>query len=234
MNARKLQQVLFGLGFVAAMPLLTGAQGNGCGSDVDVGAEGECVVGGCSGQLCVEPGDDGASTCEWNEVYACYQQFGVCERAAADGACGWKPTPELQNCIDAGGPEPEPEPCVVGGCSGTLCAEPGDETNTTCEWSPAYACYGSVGICERDAQGACGWRPTPELEACLEDTRVPTSGTCIKSTEDECSTDADCVAGGCGGELCYNPALGSGVSTCECTAPSLGCGCVFGRCSWFE
>jgi hypothetical protein len=235
MTTRKHHHLLLGIGLVAALPWLMGAEGSGCGTDVDVGAEGECVVGGCSGQLCLEPGDDTASTCEWSDVYACYQQLGVCERAA-DGACGWRPTQELQDCIDAGGPNPpEPEPCVVGGCSGTLCLDPADEPlGSTCEWSPSYACYDAVGICERDASGACGWRDTPELEACLADDRVPTSGACVRSTEDACETDADCVSGGCGGELCFNPAVSSGASTCECTAPSLGCGCVFGRCTWFE
>jgi eight-cysteine-cluster-containing protein len=62
----------------------------------------DCMVGGCSGQLCLEPGDDRASTCEWREEYACYRSA-ACERQA-DGACGWTETPELRACLASGGP----------------------------------------------------------------------------------------------------------------------------------
>jgi hypothetical protein len=47
--------------------------------------------------------------------------------------------------------------------------------------------------------------------------------------------DADCVRGGCGGELCYNPAVGNGTTNCNCPAPqNLGCGCVNGKCTWWK
>jgi hypothetical protein len=60
-------------------------------------------------------------------------------------------------------------------------------------------------------------------------------GQCIRNSDDECTTDADCVAGGCGGELCHNPAAGGGFSTCDCTSPSgVSCGCVNGRCNWYN
>ncbi len=58
-----------------------------------------CVVGGCSGQLCVEAGsDNGVSTCEWQEVYACYKTA-RCERQAT-GQCGWTQTEGLLQCLD--------------------------------------------------------------------------------------------------------------------------------------
>lgn len=124
------------------------------------------------------------------------------------------------------------DPCVVTGCSGQICAD--EEAASTCEWTDAYACYTDYGICERDASGACGWRETPELEACLADPRVPAEGQCVRNSDDACASDADCVAGGCGGELCFNPDVSSGVSDCDCEAPALGCGCVLGHCTWFE
>lgn len=63
---------------------------------------------------------------------------------------------------------PAAKPCVVTGCSGQICAE--GDMMTTCEWREHYACYKSVGICERGADGTCGWRDTPELEQCIEGT----------------------------------------------------------------
>ena len=58
---------------------------------------------------------------------------------------------------------------------------------------------------------------------------------CIKNSFDSCTTDADCMSGGCGGELCYNPAFGGGASTCECVKPTgVGCGCVNGKCAWWN
>ncbi len=56
--------------------------------------------------------------------------------------------------------------CWVGGCSGSLCDnEPGRVS--TCQFRPQDACYGQTSTCEQQADGNCGWTPTPELEACL-------------------------------------------------------------------
>lgn len=60
--------------------------------------------------------------------------------------------------------EPDGGDCVRTGCSGQLCAD--TDIITTCEYRAEYACYGSA-TCERQANGACGWTQTPELEACL-------------------------------------------------------------------
>lgn len=59
---------------------------------------GSCHVGGCSGQLCVDAKDDGISTCEWREEYACYQKA-TCERQKS-GSCGWTETKALRACLD--------------------------------------------------------------------------------------------------------------------------------------
>lgn len=58
--------------------------------------QGQCRPGGCSGQLCTDRSDL-ASTCEWREEYACYQTA-ICERQPS-GDCGWRETPELQQCL---------------------------------------------------------------------------------------------------------------------------------------
>lgn len=61
----------------------------------------DCMVGGCSGQLCVEESDEDGmvSTCEYTEAYACYKTA-KCE-VQASGTCGWTQTPELTSCLDS-------------------------------------------------------------------------------------------------------------------------------------
>lgn len=61
----------------------------------------DCVVGGCSAQLCGERAEmeDLVSTCEYRAEYACYNRWSACERQA-DGKCGWTLTPNLKRCLD--------------------------------------------------------------------------------------------------------------------------------------
>ena len=91
-------------------------------------------------------------------------------------------------------------------------------------------------ICEASADGQCGWRDTAELRDCIANAgREPVEGGCARNNGDACSSDADCAVGGCGGEVCYNPQLSEGVSTCDCSTPAVsGCGCVNGTCSWYN
>jgi hypothetical protein len=64
--------------------------------------------------------------------------------------------------------------------------------------------------------------------------RMPFSARCARSSGSACTEDSDCTNGGCGGELCYNPALGEVVTTCDCAAPTTAsCGCVDGVCAWW-
>jgi hypothetical protein len=86
--------------FVALALALAACGGKSAPQDTppDPEPEAACVVGGCSGQLCVEEGGEGGmSTCEWQDAYACYQSA-FCERQA-DGACGWTQTEELAACL---------------------------------------------------------------------------------------------------------------------------------------
>ncbi len=58
--------------------------------------------------------------------------------------------------------------CVVAGCSRQLCIEEGEPGFTTCEYRPEYGCYQEHGLCERQANGQCGWTTTEELRQCLQ------------------------------------------------------------------
>lgn len=114
-------------------------------------------------------------------------------------------------CVDA--PPPAPKNSCAGHCGGV-------SADKSCYCDSLCKGYGD---CCGDYAAACGQR-------------TPVSGGCAKNRGDTCSTDADCATGGCGGDLCFNPAMGGGISTCECTAPTnvAGCGCVAGKCSWYK
>jgi len=59
----------------------------------------ECIITGCSNQLCVEQGREPLiTTCEWKEEYACYRDA-RCERQN-NGSCGWTQTTTLQSCLE--------------------------------------------------------------------------------------------------------------------------------------
>jgi hypothetical protein len=129
----------------------------------------------------------------------------------------------------------EPGECVTGdGCMATICADALPQS-ADCALRPGDECILWIGVCERDEEGECGWVQSPEMIACLNDDRVPVNDACAKTSFDECDSDADCTTGGCGGEVCFNPALSDGASDCDCTAPTTyGCGCITGACRWFE
>lgn len=65
-------------------------------------AENNCVVAGCSSQLCISKEEaengGGISTCEFREEYACYR-FSEC-RTQESGTCGWTMTPEVTQCLE--------------------------------------------------------------------------------------------------------------------------------------
>lgn len=73
-----------------------------------------------------------------------------------DGRCGW----EVRQC------PPVAAGCVRTGCSGSVCAERGQDVFTTCDMRPEYECYAAA-RCERQANGACGFTATAALSQCL-------------------------------------------------------------------
>lgn len=69
----------------------------------------ECVVSGCSSQLCVEGSQSDssskgvASTCEYKPEYECYKSYGKCgiiQTGEESFKCGWQETDELKNCLE--------------------------------------------------------------------------------------------------------------------------------------
>ncbi|MEW6722514.1 MAG: eight-cysteine-cluster domain-containing protein [Candidatus Micrarchaeota archaeon] len=64
------------------------------------------------------------------------------------------------------------------------------------------------------------------------------AGFCGWSTNGSCFTDADCITGGCSGQVCQARSEEPAITTCEfreCydnTIYGVGCGCVAGKCQW--
>lgn len=158
---------------------------------------------------------------------------GECEpQAPFCGGFGNIQCPDGLECVD----DPN-DGCDVnngGADCGGMCVEPAPVVDSCADscggQSQSGSCY-CDDVCE--GYGDC----CADIDdQCSEPERVPASGMCVKNSNDECQTDSDCNAGGCGGELCFNPAVSSGISTCECTTPTQvdGCGCVNGSCSWYN
>ena len=65
--------------------------------------ENNCVVAGCSSQLCIskeeQEAGEGISTCGFREEYACYR-FSECRTQKETGECGWTMTPEVTQCLE--------------------------------------------------------------------------------------------------------------------------------------
>ncbi len=55
--------------------------------------------------------------------------------------------------------------CFVGGCSSEICSDQPDMMSP-CIWKEEFACYRDA-VCERQADGECGWTQTPALMMCL-------------------------------------------------------------------
>lgn len=127
--------------------------------------------------------------------------------------------------------------CMVTGCSAQVCAA--GPVDTTCEYRCEYGCYAQA-TCEPQADGLCGWTAGAAFEACVAECScgptVEPSDTYYNRFEgigadNACSSDADCIIGGCSAEICAAEAL---PSTCEGLpyGPSGSCGCVAGVCIW--
>jgi len=69
--------------------------------------------------------------------------------------------------IPTGTTQHEAGNCFIGGCSQETCT-PDAPVASPCIYKAEFACYRDA-TCEPQGDGACGWTPTPELDACLAD-----------------------------------------------------------------
>lgn len=97
--------------------------------------------------------------------------------------------------------------------------------------------------------GACGCSPDNSHEVkicdcgdgCWDGTKcvkLNSTGFCGTSTNGQCSTDSDCMTGGCSGQVCQSKSEEPVITTCEYTecynAQIYGvtCGCLDNKCQW--
>ena len=83
-----------------------GFEGSGSGSDAMMEppdgvctpkeTKGECVVSGCSGEICAD--DYWDSACVWEDAYACLK-LASCG-TLADGSCGWITNEKYYECLE--------------------------------------------------------------------------------------------------------------------------------------
>ncbi len=75
------------------------ASESGSGAGGAAPAPAPCQTGGCSGELCQEPGTSAPTftTCEYKREWDCYKTA-TCGRDA-NGQCNWVTTPELEKCL---------------------------------------------------------------------------------------------------------------------------------------
>lgn len=192
-------------------------------------------------------------------IFDRFAHKGECEQKQMCGGIASLPCPDGMQCVDD--PDDSCDPANGGAdCSGMCVAQQGcspvmcelycaygfkKDANgceiCSCNPAPGNSCEGKCGGPSADKSCYCDSSCKSYGDCCADydkycGVRTPASGACVKNSNDACSSDADCKGGGCGGELCYNPAVSSGISTCECTAPQnvKGCGCVSGKCTWWN
>jgi hypothetical protein len=228
MNFSFTSRSLLALGLLLSVPLLTGANGSGCGTgDVVIGNDNDAGGGGASTITCnasscgaeplvVEQCPDGttvAPVCGLLPGNACGWTFPQCPAGTCTTAeCG--PLPPF-GCSGGAVPTPVCGKNGSGVCGWTVPSCPVTTCNTSdCGAEPAIEvdCNGvEMGpICEPTSAGQCGWVLPPCVS---DDAGAPcTKGTIKASDYDQaCTTAADCVAvidgNLCGSCFCPNAAI---------------------------
>ena len=142
----------------------------------------ECVVGGCSGQLCGAKGDDLVSDCMYAEWYGCLQ-FSTCGNFGTNGACGWEVTPAFTSCM-AGLSCGADSACAPGYvCQNGTCVLPEQPVGCFSDSDCGEGTHCSI------SDGVCASDPTcPMCDVCY--------GQCVPDvTPVACTADIDCKEG---------------------------------------
>ena len=127
----------------------------------------ECVVSGCSGEICAAA--PMGSFCVWEDWYVCLEYTG-CGNFGPNGACGWELNEKYLACLEE----------FSGGGGGDECKSDADcAAGQVCVFEPCPACDCWPG------DPNCYCPPCEGIGTCVDDPDEPMW----------CSTDSDCPAG---------------------------------------
>ncbi len=128
-------------------------------------------------------------------VPKCYgpEQCGVRQRCNASEVCLQDPAcPACDVCV--GWCEPSAGDCRPTGCNSEICAN--RDVASPCVALPEFACYQEVGVCELQPWNQCGWTPTPELDECLSQFDCRAQGCGVGTYCGYCWTSWECIPEG--------------------------------------
>ena len=189
----------------------------------------ECVITGCSGELCAHSPTQ--STCEAKDWYVCLE-YSKCGNFGVDDKCSWTETEAFVACMQQFIDPPEgcksdgdcamgekciegdcvkkeePTECIISGCSGEICAA--EPMGSSCEWKPEYECLQFTKCGYFGPEDTCGWKMTDaywlclkELEGCKVDGDCGENGECIEGECYDKPPPSECIVTGCSGEICH-------------------------------
>ncbi|MGB0592120.1 MAG: hypothetical protein ACPGU1_20750 [Myxococcota bacterium] len=186
---------------------------NGCYECVDpdtCGApQAECVVSGCSGQICAP--EMQISTCEWKPEYACLS-LTTCG-ASADGICGWDMNDAYLACLE--------------GATGGVCGDGStwDDSLGACCPDAIYTadCWCEDGTTPQETtdydDNGCllgyGCECVPDPQGCYSDAECPEGSSC--NAAELCLSPPGCNPGDICPAVCYGYCEEDEQSD-ECTA----------------
>jgi len=159
-------------------------------------AYGECIITGCSSQICAEEPTD--STCEYLDWYACFQ-YSECGNYGLEDNCSWLTTDLFLDCMNSFG--------VTVGCTDPEVCNYNPEATVDDGSCLYYDCAGTCGgDLEPDCCGVCGGDNSqcsnccgmPFPDDCSEVCYFDYCGVCDDIPENDCVQDC---AGTWGGDL---------------------------------
>ncbi len=160
-----------------------------------------------------------------------------CTRCASGKCIIFESYPPQVRCTDTCPEDCEPNGVPYCGAIGTR-SEGWYDNNGLIKYEN---CAGCVAECKNIGTRSEGWYSSCDgslirWEQCAG--QQSQEDFCGWSTNGACSSDSDCMRGGCSGQVCQSKSEEPVITTCEyrdcynAGADSLSCGCIEGKCVW--